>query len=331
MLTIELLKGNNATKDIPEATLLAIVDLSKNDENIVIGKKTKEIWDSVDKDIKDITGIEKPTNVKSFDFLKTTITDLGKKAEGAKDVESLKTQISDLEAEKVTLLDKIKKGSGDETLKARVSDLEKQIKDKDGEIETIRTSFATEKDELAKKLADHQKESMSLQLKQKFNEHMTSKGLKFKKMFEADDSAKKILQDQLNFKTDNLINSLKPDFIDDGNGGKQMVFRDADGQIMRNKDNNLNPFTAGELYQNHISELLEENRSQGGGGSGGSGGGGTPSVLDLSGAKSQMEANKLIVNHLMKIEGLAKTHPEFSKKQNEIFIENKIGNLPLRD
>ena len=74
MLTREILKSNTTLSELTDEQINAIAELSKNDENSVIASKTRDIWDSVDNDIKSITGETKPHGVKSYDHFKSILS-----------------------------------------------------------------------------------------------------------------------------------------------------------------------------------------------------------------------------------------------------------------
>lgn len=327
MLTKELLKSNATLAALSDDQITAIAVLSKNDEDVVIGQKTKEIHDKYDADIKELTGQEKPGGVKSYEHLKTVVGELKKKADSAGDVKKLTDQIKALEVEKTDLQDKLKKGSNDEALKGQIASLEQKIKDKDSELTTVKSSFEEEKTTLTKKLETQAAQTVELQLNHAFDKHLVDNKIKFKSTLPDD-----LLKETLGYRKAQLMQTVKPDWIDDGQGGKTLVFRDDKGEIMRNKDNSLNPFSAGELFVQKIGDLIDTGQKQKGGGTGatGSGGSGVPTNLDLTGAKSQMKADELIVNHILKNEGIAKTDSRFSERQKAIREEYKVSELPIR-
>ena len=122
-----------------------------------------------------------------------------------------------------------------------------------------------------------------------------------------------------------------PDFIDDGQGGKKLVIRGADGNIINNPKNNLNPYTLQELVmETSLKDVIDTGRQQKGGGTippaGGGGGGG---MLDLSGIKSQVEADKAIESYLLS-NGLTRDSQEFAEQSMQLRTENNVANLPLR-
>ena len=134
--------------------------------------------------------------------------------------------------------------------------------------------------------------------------------------------------------TVNKIKGLSPEYIDDGKGGKQLVFKDETGAIMRNPENQLNPYTAADLMQKELKTLgvLDEGRKAAGGGTnppaggaGGNGGGG--STVDVTGAKTRVEANEAITNGLL-AQGLTKGSDEWQTAINQAWTDNNVAALP---
>ena len=58
-LTSEILRANAATAALTDEQINAIVTLSQNDEDSVIGQKTGEIYGGLDNDILSASGIAK--------------------------------------------------------------------------------------------------------------------------------------------------------------------------------------------------------------------------------------------------------------------------------
>ena len=61
---------------------------------------------------------------------------------------------------------------------------------------------------------------------------------------------------------------MNPEFIDDGKGGKMLAFKDENGAIMRNPNNQLNPYTPGDLLTRELETMgiLDKGRQAAGGG-----------------------------------------------------------------
>ena len=136
----------------------------------------------------------------------------------------------------------------------------------------------------------------------------------------------------LNSAKSEVLSKGTPDFIDDGQGGKKLVIRGADGNILNNPKNNLNPYTMQELVmETSLKDVIDTGRQQRGGGTGqfGSGSGGTGGTLDLSSAKSQVEADKAIEAHLL-ASGLTRDSQEFAKQSLQLRTENNVSSLPIK-
>ena len=123
---------------------------------------------------------------------------------------------------------------------------------------------------------------------------------------------------------------MNPEYIDDGKGGKILAFKDKTGAIMRNPNNQLNPFGASDLLQKELKTMgvLDEGRQAGGGGThGGTGGTGNQTVLDVSGSKSRNEAYEAITNHLL-AKGLTIGSADFDAAMTQAWKDNNISSLP---
>lgn len=59
MLTIEMLRQNSALAGLSDAQLTAIAEMSKNDENTVIGTKIGALHGQYDTDIFNVTGVKR--------------------------------------------------------------------------------------------------------------------------------------------------------------------------------------------------------------------------------------------------------------------------------
>ncbi|MBO7510436.1 MAG: hypothetical protein J6T35_04555, partial [Bacteroidales bacterium] len=119
---------------------------------------------------------------------------------------------------------------------------------------------------------------------------------------------------------------------DDGKGGRVLAFM-KDGAVLRNPENGLNPYTATDLVMKELKGMgvLEEGRVQTGTGSKeepvGSGNG----TVDISGAKSQVEADEIISKALLS-RGLVKNSGAYMKEYDRIRAEKYdiIKALPLK-
>lgn len=314
MITIEMLNQSESLKGLTDAQKLAITTLSSNDEATVIGTKIGALHGQYDADILSISGISKADGEKTYDYLKRVLSDYKTKLDGTKtlsaQLEAQKKKVTELEA-------KLAAGGSDEAVK-------QQLKDARHQVTQLQTQLTTKTEELDRAKKDYEKKEKDLQVGFAFTN--ATAGIKFKA--DVSEPVKKIL---LAAAKDEILAKGTPDFIDDGNGGKKLVLRDAAGNTLNNPKNNLNPYTIEELVmETSLKDVIDTGKQQ-------SGGGTKPNPssdhrtfnLDLSTAKTQQEADIQIENYLLST-GLTRDNVEFGNKALEIRNENNVSNLPIR-
>lgn len=314
MLTIEMLQQSSALTGLTDDQLNAIAEMSRNDENTVIGTKIGALHGQYDADILGITGIKKKDGEKSYDYAKRVLGEYKTKAESTK---TIQTQLTAAQAQVAELQSKLEKGAGDETLKQQLKDAKAQVAQLQTQLQTKETEFNTKKAEFDKTIKDTHVD---------YAFQAATAGLKFKSGI-----TEPIQKTLLNAAKAEVLAKGTPDFIEDGQGGKKLVIRGADGNILNNPKNNLNPYTMQELVmETSLKDVIDTGRQQKGGGTitpaGESGGGGT---LDLSGIKSQVEADKAIEAHLL-ANGLTRDSQEFADQSMQLRTENNVASLPIR-
>ena len=315
MITIEMLNQNAALSTLTDAQKAAITEISKNDEATVIGTKIGALHGQYDADILNVSGIAKAEGEKSYDYLKRVLGDYKTKLDGTKtlsaQLEAQKNKVAELEA-------KLAAGGSDEALK-------QQLKDARHQVTQLQTQLTAKIGELDRAKKDYEQKEKDLQVGFAFTN--ATAGIKFKA--DVSEPVKKIL---LAAAKDEILAKGTPDFIDDGNGGKKLVLRDAAGNTLNNPKNNLNPYTIEELVmETSLKDVIDTGRQQQGGGTvppvKPNGGGGT--TLDLSGVKTQLEADTQIEKYLLST-GLTRDNAEFGNKVLEIRNENNVSELPIR-
>lgn len=315
MITIEMLNQNTALNALTDAQKAAIAELSKNDEATVIGTKIGALHGQYDTDILNASGIAKNSGEKSYDYLKRVLGDYKAKLDGTK---TLSAQL-EAQKKKVTELEtKLAAGSSDENVK-------QQLKDARHQVVQLQTQLTKKDEELNNAKADYEKKEKSLQVGFAFTN--ATAGIKFKSGIS--DAVKNIL---LSAAKEEILAKGTPDFIDDGKGNKKLVFRDENGNTINNPKNNLNPYTINELImETSLKDVIDTGKHLTGGGTRNNNlqnqGGGA--ALDLSGIKTQIEADKAIENYLLST-GLTRDNAEFGNKALEIRNENNISELPIR-
>lgn len=315
MLTIEMLRQSSALAGLTDAQFTAIAEMSKNDENTVIGTKIGALHGQYDADILGITGIKKKDGEKSYDYAKRVLNEYKTKAGSVK---AIQAELTTAKAEVADLQAKLEKNSGDETLR-------QQLKDAKTQVTQLQTQLQTKETEFNSKKAEYETAIKNTHIDYAFQAATT--GLKFKSGIT--ESIQKTL---LNAAKAEILAKGTPDFIDDGQGSKKLVIRGADGNILNNPKNNLNPYTLQELVmETSLKDVIDTGRQQQGGGTGefGSGSGETGGTLDLSGIKSQVEADKAIEAHLL-ANGLTRDSQKFADQSLQLRTENNVASLPIK-
>lgn len=316
MITREILVANAALAGLTDEQINAIITINNNDVAGEIGKKTSETYQRFDQLIKEATGEERlmgATPEKTYDYLPRAVQAMKTKLG---DNSALQNQIQTLTAEKTRLETELAKGAG--------AEVQRQLDQTKAELANTKTQYNELQARLNKAQEDHQKEIFGIRVENDLN--VASKGLQFKTEIPA--SVQQILLQNAATK----IKGMNPDYIDDGNGGKRLVFRGQDGAVLNNPENQLNPYTAGELLARELKDVLAVKREIPGGGTkppvGGGSGAGDPAV-DVSGAKSQTEAQEILTKQFL-AQGMTIGSDQFQDAMDKAWKDNNIVNLPLR-
>lgn len=313
MLTREIITANAALSGLTDEQITAIVTLSQNDENSVIAKKTGEIYGALDNDVLEVSGIAKNGTEKTYEYTKRVIKEIKAKAD---DAAKLQGQIDSLTKEKARLEKAIADGSADaETAKA--------LKQAKADLASITTQYNELNTKYNNAVADHEKEIFGIKVDNALQS--ASAGLKFKAGLP--ESVTRVILSQAAEK----VKAMHPEAIDDGKGGKIIVFKGEDGAILRNPNNQLNPYTAAELLTKELEamDVLDKGRKQQGGGTGNSGGSGDGKAIDVTGAKTRTEAYDMIAASLMS-QGMTVGSAQFDAAMSKAWIDNNIAALPER-
>ena len=315
MITIEMLQQQSALNGLTDEQKNAIVTLSKNDEEAVISKRFGEVYRQMDETIARETGIQRNGDEKTYVYLERAARELATKVNS---IAGLNTRISELTAERDRLKKAVEDGTGDEKLR---KDLQQAQRD----LESVTNQYNTLKADYDKQKADHAAELINFRLD---NELATAKGgIKFKA--ELPQTATDVLMQQAIGK----IKSLKHEYVDDGNGGQRLVFIDANGAQMRNPEKQLEFYTVGDLLTKELKAMgvLDEGRKATGIST-------TPPkvstqngaiILDLSGVRTQTEAQEVIAQTLMK-QGMTNGSKAFQDAMTQAWKDNNVQSLPIQ-
>lgn len=314
MLTVETLRQNPALSALTDAQLAVIAEMSRNDENTVIGTKIGALHGQYDTDIFGITGIKKNDGEKSYDYAKRVLNEYKTQADSVK---AIQLDLDRANAKVAELQTKIEKGASDETLAQQLKDAKAQVTQLQAKLTAKETEYKAAKDKFDADIK-------STHIDYAFQ--AATSGLKFK-----DGITEPIQKTLLAAAKAEVLAKGTPDFVDDGKGGKKLVLRGTDGNILNNPNNNLNPFTLQELIlETSLKDVIDSGRKQTGTGTNPfSTGHKNTSVIDLSGVKTQVEAYAAIENYLL-ASGLTRDSQEFSDQVTKLGTENKVSDLPIR-
>lgn len=299
MFTLEELKQNKAFEGVSDENLNSILTLVNNSEQAAISKRVGELHGQYDADILAVTGMQKNAGEKSYDFVKRVLGDY-------------KTKLKASEDKVADLTKKVADGSQDEQLK-------KDLADAKSLAEQVKGQLTAKQKELDALKETHAAELLGMQFDAAFN--TAAAGLKYKAGI-TENVQKALLQAA---KTEILARG-KAEVQTDGT----LVLRGADGEILRNKNNNYNPYTVSELLnESSIKDVLDTGNKGGGGTGAAGGGGGMGNLLDLSNVQTQIEADRAIEQHLL-AKGLTRDSAEFAEESMKLRTDNNISSLPIR-
>lgn len=314
MLTTELLNENTTTAALSDEQKAAIVEMSKNDENTVIGKRIGEIYRDLDADILEASGVAKEGAEKTYDYAKRVIGGMKETADASA---ANAAKVASLEKEKTRLEGIIASGNGDEETKKALKKAQADLTNVTKEYTELKTKFDEAETAHAKALLDVRMEGEFAK---------AGAGLKFKA--DLPEAVKGVLLNQAIA----TVKGMNPEYIDDGKGGKVLAFM-KDSAVLRNPETNLAPYTASELVSKELKAMgvLEEGRKQTGTGSTPTATADPNAAVDVSGARTQVEADDIIGKALL-AKGLARGTMAYQKEFDAVRLANydAIKALPLK-
>jgi hypothetical protein len=301
-----------AVEGLTDAQRAAIISLSANDEDRVISAKTRELHNLYDDTFSSLLGVKKRDGEKSTVFWAEQMKALKDQAQAADG--TLKTQLETLRAEKEALEAKIKGGKGTEALEQQLADKDNLIKQLQGKVEETAKEWQGKYEQATA-------EASQIRIEHEFDKALT--GVKFKPDSIIPSEVRGTFIE--NAKA-SLLNQYQPDWVDDGKGGKKLVFR-KEGEIARNPDNMLNPYSPAELLAKALTPILDTGKMQPGAGTEpGSNGSG---AVSLGAARTQAEAAELLTQDLMKL-GLARGTDAYQAQFDKAWADNNVAALPIQ-
>lgn len=302
MLTKEIIEKN--VEGLGVAQIDALVNLSENDENAVIGARFGEVYRNLDAIIEKSTGVKRDGDEKTYNYMERAGL-------------ALKAKLKDAQTEIQRLTDENAKltSNGDEGLKAK---LEQSAKDL-AAMQKQFTALQKQSEDMAKK---HAAELFGIKVDAEVNTAFG--GVKFRSDLPSN------IVDMVKMQVSQQIKGMNPEFVDDGKGGKVIVYKDADGAIMRNPDKQLNPYTTSDFVEKGLKQMgVLAVKEQSGGGTQPPTNSKSSVVVDINGARTQTEAYDAIAQSLM-AKGMVNGSKEFDEQLQAIWKDNNFQNLPIR-
>ena len=307
-LTLDLLNAQEGL-NLTEEQATAIIGLSEREENESLPGKIGKALGDLDTSIAAESAIKRNEGEKTSDYMARVLRVLKTSAdEGA----GYKTANESLTAEITKLKDDIAKGQGNEQLKA---DLEKY---KGNYTSAQKVNEKLQKD-LEDLKAEYKGKLEGYRMESEIGAAMTGIALK-KELPEATKQALMTLAKQ---------NVMAAKHVFDETAGV-FIFQDADGNPM--KDKSLNNLTVADMLRVQLETMgvLDTGRQQGGAGGNGGNGGGGGAAVNLSLARTKVEADEMIEKQLMS-QGHAKSDADWYERFSEARKANKalLDTLPL--
>lgn len=309
MITADILKANEHLAKLTDEQISSIVTLSTNDVNAEIGKKIGELYRQLDTTIDTSTGIARNGDEKTYNYLERAIKEL---KGGMPNADEMKGKIKTLTEEKTRLEALISEGSKDTETAQLLNQAKAELKSTKDLYLGLQTKF----DEQAK---THKTELFGLRVENELTNALN--GLKFKAEIPAN-VTKTFVNAAIS-----KIKGLNPDYVDEVNGGKRLVFRDANGVAISNPTN-LAPYTAAELLGNELKDIIAVKGAKGTG-TQVDGGGSNNDTVTIGNARTQQEAMTIISKSLC-AQGLTAGSKEYQTKLDAAWAENKVKSLPVK-
>lgn len=300
MLTRDVLQSNEALSGLTDEQLEAIVTLSKNDEDQVIGTRIGEVYRQMDATIESNLGVKRDGDEKTYKFLERA-------------AKIVAAQRNDLQGKVAELEKTIAEGSGDEQTK-------KELEQVKADLEKVRTDYAELQKKSNKASLDHANELLAIRIGHELDTAVAEVRLKP----EIPASVATMIMQQALAK----VKTMNPDYVD-VEGKKVLIFKDSEGAILRNKENQLHPYTAVELVRKELKELdvLAENIQRTGAGAGAPTGAQQTTTGVVVTAKTKRLAHEEIRTALLAA-GLKEFTPEYQERFSKVWKENNVSSLP---
>lgn len=308
MLTLDMLRANSVFSALTQEQLEAIAAMSKNDEEVTIGRRIGELHGSYDNDIFSVTAVAKNDGEKSYDYLKRVLNDYKSKAS---DREQLKNKLRESE-QKVQDLQKQVDGGN--------AEISKQLKDEKDLTASLRKQLDAKTAALTEAEKSYNEKLLDYRVNAAFD--TVFGGLTFRQ------DITEPVKEAMKLAAKNEVKSKGSLSFDEARN--ELVLRNANGEIVRNQANNMNPYTLEELVkETSIKDILQQQKVGGGTKPPTGGSVNVDNLLDLSSAKTQADADDIISSHLS-AKGFNIESPEYWEQFTQLRNDNNVASLPMQ-
>ena len=307
-LTLDLLNAQEGLSALTDEQKTALVGLSEREEESTFNRRFGETLGQMDTLIASEGAIGRNEGEKTSEYMTRVIRTLKTSAdEGA----GYKTANETLTAEVERLKKQIESGAADAELKQRVAKLE-------GDLASAKKINTDLQESLTKSAAEYKGKLEGYRMESEIGAAMA--GIAMKK--ELPEATKQAL---LTLAKQNVMGSKH---VFDETAGV-FIFQDADGNPM--KDKSLNNLTVADMLRQQLETMgvLDAGRQQGGAGGHENPGGGGAGV-NISSARSKVEADELMEKQLM-AQGHAKSDANWGELMRDLrtSVKSFYDTLPL--
>lgn len=308
-LTLDLLNAQEGLSGLTDEQKTALVGLSERDEESTFNRRFGETLGQMDTVIASEGAIGRNEGEKTSEYMARVIRTLKTSAdEGV----GYKTANESLTAEIESLKQKIASGAGNEEIKKELDKLR-------GELASAKKVNGELQESLTKRESEYKGKLEGYRMESEIGAAMTGIAMK-KELPEATKQALLTLAKQ---------NVLSSKHVFDETAGV-FIFQDAEGNPL--KDKSLNNLTVADMLRQQLEAMgvLETGRQQGGAGGQGGSGGGSGADVNISSAKTKVEADEMMVKQLM-AQGHAKSDANWGELMRDMraSVKSFYDTLPL--
>jgi len=301
MLTTNELKSQEALSGLTDEQYDAIAGILKTTVDKAVAVQLRETHDMYDKDIREITGLDKPIDKKSYEFNRQVLSSY------RDNVETLKSEVEKYKADIAELSNK----SPDDALKS--------------ELESAKNSIQALNDKISELNMAHKSELENMQ-RQNFEANINSIQSGVLSQLKFSDNYDSFAQDSFSKQAIAEVMSMGTPQISQVNGKDEIVFVDENNTPIADPSDITKPLTFGKAVVGKLSNYLVGNDKKSG-----LGNKAKPDNTSRSNGNfsTKVEAMRYIEDTLA-TQGVAYGSEQFQERKDAMYKELGVGELPVR-